>query len=327
MKPVSDIRRHVLSDGEVSVAILSLGCITQDWRVPLDGARVPVVLGYRDIDDYRHNPAYLGVIAGRVVNRISGAAFELDGQRHQLDANETPHCLHGGAGGLSTRLWEMQGDGARAVRLSYVSPDGEAGFPGRAEFEITISLDGFRLHYDMRARVDRPTPINLAQHSYYNLAGTGAIAEHRLRIAAEHYTPSRADLIPTGEILALDGRSFDFRREKTIAAGDPRNRGLDMNFVRDPTAPVAATLRAPSGMTLRISTDQPGLQLYTARHLGRHGTPLDGQEHSPLGAVCLEPQGFPGALHNPQFPSIIATPERPYAQRLDVSIAHEEEAP
>jgi aldose 1-epimerase len=309
-----------LSDGEVSVAILSLGCVTQDWRVPVGGQRIPVVLGYADPASYRNNPFYMGAIVGRVANRISGASFMLDGRRITLAANEGANQLHGGVGGLHTRNWEMDPDGDKAVRLSLVSEDGDQGFPGRVAFEVTISLCGDRLRYDMTASTDRPTPINLAQHNYYNLLGGGSVLDHRLQIVADRFTPVGEALIPTGATESLTGKPFDFRLGRRLEEADPGRMGLDMNFVLGTDSP-AVRLAARNGLELTLATDQPCLQLFTAGPLRRQAQPLEGQVHDALGGVCLEPQGYPDAVNRPKFPPIVVTPDTPYRQVLDVTIA------
>ncbi len=317
-----EIRRHVLADGDVSVAILNLGCITQDWRVPLNGARIPVVLGYRNPLDYLHNPSFLGVIAGRVANRISGAGFSLGGERHALAANEPPNHLHGGPGGLHAQIWAMESDGSRAVQLTLVSEHGDQGYPGRVALCITISLDGFSLCYDMRATTDRPTPLNLAQHSYYNLMGRGEIHDHHLQIHADRFTPLDSALIPTGKVEALDGRRCDFRRGKSLHQADPDHTGLDMcTILSAPPGDPAATLRAPNGLHLTLRTDQPCLQLYTSSKLFRSAPPLKGQSHDPFSAICLEPQRYTNAVNTPGFPSVLITPDTPYHQQTCVRIA------
>jgi len=311
----------VLGDGDVSVAILSLGAITQDWRVPLGDQRVPVVLGYRTPQDYAANPCYLGIIAGRVASRISGAGFVIDGQQYDLPANDPPNHLHGGARGIHTQIWDMEPDGDRAVRLSLVSQHGDQGYPGRVAFEVTITLTGFELCYDMRATSDRPTPVNLAQHSYYNLMGQGGIGDHHLQIAADKYTPLDQGLIPTGQTAALEGRDFDLRQGRTLRQADPAEQGLDMNFVlNDVSDRPTACLSAPNGLQLRLTTDQPCLQLYTGAHLRPLGPPLTGQTHAPFSGVCLEPQGFPNAVNTPGFPSVLITPDQPYHQIHRVEI-------
>lgn len=319
-----DIRRHVLSDGDVSVAILSLGCITQDWRVPVAGSRVPVVLGYQNLRDYLANPYFLGVIAGRVANRISGAGFSIDGRAYDLPVNEAPNHLHGGPPGLHAQHWTMEPDGARAVHLQLLSDHGDQGYPGRVALAVTISLRGHTLRYDMQATTDRPTPINLAQHSYYNLMGQGMIWDHRLHIDADRFTPVDAAMIPTGDIENLTGKAFDMRQEKPLHLADPGRRGLDMNYILNtaPDRPVAI-VTAPNGLQLTLSTDQPCIQLYTAAHLLRSATPLAGQTHTPFSAICLEPQQYPNAVNTPGFPSILIDPDHPYCQTTSVRIAPE----
>lgn len=318
---MTQLRSHVLRDGDVTVTLLNLGCITQDWKVPLANARVPVVLGYCDPQAYLNNPNYLGVIAGRVANRIGGAAFTLLGQRNALDRNEGAHHLHGGAGGLQTRIWEMEPDGQRSVQFRLISEDGDQGYPGRVEFTVTVSLLGHAVTYNMRAAPDRATPINLAQHSYYNLMGQGEVWDHRVNIAASSYTPTNADLIPTGEIVGLDGTVVDLRAARQLHEVDPAKDGLDMNYVLDQDAAIAAKMSAPNGMEFTLTTDQPGLQFYTGAGLIPRANPLPGQVHTPFSGLCLEPQGFPNSPNIAHFPSVIATLDQPYHQRTTVRIA------
>jgi len=311
----------VLEGGDVSVAILNRGCITQDWQVPLRGTRVPVVLGYADPADYAHNPAYLGVIAGRVANRISGAAFTLDGQRYDLPANEAPNHIHGGPEGLHTRLWEMEADGARAVRLTLVSPHGEGGYPGRLDLTVTIRLEGDALTYDIRAVSDRPTLLNLAQHSYYSL-GAETCRDFHVTLPASRHTPNDAARIPTGEIVPVTDRPFDFRNGRSIAEADPERQGLDMNFVLDR----GQARVTGNGLVLEIETDQPCLQLYSGQHLNPLHPPLPGQSHAPFAGLCLEPQGYPNAVNTPGFPCPLVTPDHPYRQRTTVRIREQDAA-
>ena len=315
------IRSHVLEDGDVAVTMLNLGCITQDWRVPVGNQRVPVVLGYRDPTAYLQNPNYLGVIAGRVANRIGGAAFMLNGQRYSLDCNEGAHHLHGGANGLQSQLWEMEPDGQRGVQFRLTSAHGDQGYPGQVEFTVTVTLQGYDLTYEMHAVPDRETPINLAQHSYYNLMGQGDVWDHELMIAATGYTPTDANLIPTGEIAALEHSALDVRNACRLSAVDPAKRGLDLNFVLDPEAAISAHVKAPNGLELTLATDQPGLQFYSGLGLTPSSDPWPGQSHGPFSGLCLEPQGFPNSPNISHFPSVIATPDQPYHQRTTVRIA------
>ncbi len=316
-----DVTETVLEDGDVSVSLLSLGCITRDWRVPVGGARVPVVLGFADPQRYLDNPDYLGVIAGRVANRTGFGRFRLDGRAYALACNAPPHHLHGGPGGLSSRNWQAEADTARnAVRMTHVSADGDAGYPGTVRFQIDIRLSGHRLTYDMHAAPDRPTPINLAQHSYYNLMGGGAIWGQKLTLAAGSFTEADATLLPTGAIQPVAGTALDFTQPTTL--DQDRHRAIDTNMIVDAAAPgPVATLSADNGLTLRMWTDQPGVQVYTSGGLNAAEGAHPGQRITPGAGLCLEPQHFPDSLNNPAFPSIIHTPDRPYRQRLKIEIA------
>jgi len=322
--PLADeIQEFRLQDGDVTLSLLNLGCVTRGWWVPCDGATMPVVLGYADPARYLDNDVFMGVIAGRVANRIRGARFTLNGVAHQLTANEGANQLHGGAGGLHARIWQGEQDGPRAVRFIYTSPEGEEGFPGHAEFSVTIRLDGARVTYDMTATVDRPTPVNMAQHSYYSLGRDAVAHEARFTCPADRYTPVDDALLPTGQVLAVERTRHDFRRGARFAAMDPGGLGTDLNFVlpdaRDPADPVAELL-VPNGLRLRMWSDQPGLQVYTGHGLPDRGGAHDGQRIAPFAGLALEPQGFPDAVNQPAFPSIVVTPDNPYSQRLTVEI-------
>ena len=319
---LKDLRSHRLEAGDMSVTILSLGCITHDWRVPLDDTLVPIVLSYRDPAEHLRHPGSLGIIAGRVANRIANAQFSHDGTTYQLAANEGTNQLHGGPRGLASRNWDLEPDRSTGVQLQHQSPDGDQGFPGRVDFTVTIRLQNNRLIYDMSAVPDRATPINLAQHSYYNLMGNGTIWDHQLQIAANAYTPTDGALIPTGMTALLDGQPFDYRQSKLIRQADPAQKGTDVNLVLEQTAQnPAATLSAPNGLCLKLWTDQPGLQLYTGAKLSAKAPPMEAQTHQAFAGLCLEPQHFPDAPNQLQFPSIIYTPERPYHQRLTIEVS------
>lgn len=314
------ILRHVLSDGDVSVSILNLGCILHDWRVPLNGQRVPVVLGYSDPESYAFNPGFMGALVGRVANRISGARFDLAGETVHLPQNEAPHHLHGGTKGLHARLWDMEPDGDTAVRLSLVSDHLDQGYPGVLTLQVTIRLTGYDLTYDIHAQSDRPTPVNLAQHAYYNLVGGGSVGGHGLMVPAKDMTPVGPGLIPTGEIRPVAGTELDFRDARLI--GSTR---LDSNLVLEADdRPIC--LQAPKGMTMQMWTDQPCLQVYTAQGLLPFNKPLHGQIHGPFAGICLEPQQYPDALNVPRFPFAMTTPETPYKQVLRIRIAPPEHA-
>ena len=314
--PADQIRRHVLDSDGVQVAVLSVGCAVQDWRVAHDGAEIPVVLGYADPANYRAEANSMGLVVGRVANRIADGRFTLDGETWHLPTPKPPHHLHGGPGGLGRCNWTMEPDGTRAVRLTLHSPHLDQGYPGALEIEVTISLDGHRLTYDMRAQPDRETPVNLAHHSYYNLLGTGPVRDHILRINALEYTPNGPDLVPLGHRAPVEGSDYDFRQARPVGDAD-----LDGNLVLADGEGPAAEVTAPNGLRLRMWTDQPGLQIYNSVTLRPDGTPLAGQEHARHGGLCLEAQGFPNAVNVPSFPSILCTPDAPYHQRTEIEIA------
>jgi len=295
------VRRWTLERAGVRVRILSYGGIVQSVEIPdRDGRTGNVVLGFADLDGYLDHPEpFLGALIGRYANRIAGARFPLDGVTYALEPNNAPNSLHGGSGGFDKRVWEVTPAGEHGVRLSRVSPHGEEGFPGRLEVSATYTLDAsgsLRIAYE--AGTDAPTVVNLTNHSYWNLAGSGDASGHELRIAAGRYTPVDADLIPTGVADVTDTR-FDFREGKKVGAG------FDHNFVLDggvtPAAREVAELHdQASGRVLTVATTEPGLQLYTADHLSEPFAPNDG--------VALETQHFPDSPNRPEFPSTVLRP-------------------
>ncbi len=318
------VMQGVLETPDARVSVMNYGCVIRDWRVT--GRDHAVVLGFDQFDDYPRHSASFGVIAGRVANRIANARFHLDGKEYNVPANFLgKHCLHGGAIGLQRRLWTMEADtAARALRLSYRSPDGEEGFPGAVDFTVTMQLDGAVLTIDMEGRPDRPTPINLAQHNYYNLNGMGDVRGHWLHVAAEQHTAVDEELIPTGEIAPVEGTPMDFRAPARIGDVDPKRVGFDSNLVlnpdRDVAAPAATAWSDESGLQLSLWTEEPGLQLYDSANMDIPVAGLDGTHYGPFAGLCLEAQHFPDAVNHPSFPSIVCTPERPYHQRLAVEI-------
>jgi len=297
-----------LTAGEMEVGLLSYGALTQSWRI----ADRNIVLGYDDPAAYEADPYYHGAIAGRVANRIENARFALAGKDVRLPANYGPHTLHGGPDGLNKRHWRLQADtAANSVRLTYSSPDGESGFPGRADFDVTVTLTDKTLVYDMRAEVDRPTPISLVQHNYYNLTG-GEIWDHVLSVPAEEYLVSQGDkLIQTGKRAPVAGTRNDFRVARSFADADHDKAGIDVCLPLQSGAP-GAVLSAPGGPTLSFFTGQAGMHVYDSNTLG--------PPFAPFTAICLEPEAFPGALNHAHFPSIIATPDNPYRQILTIEV-------
>lgn len=293
-----------------------------------EGDLEDVVLGFDAADGYRSaDNAYCGATVGRVANRIAGAAFTIDGQRYALAANEPPNHLHGGPQrSLSQVRWDLVRVTSNRVELVYVSPDGEEGYPGRLRVEASYQLLARGLAIDYRAVTDATTPVNLTNHTYWNLAGAGngTVLGHRLQVAASSYTPTDQTLIPTGEIVPVDGTPLDLRRPVPIGAGLPGLRdtpalGYDHNLVLDGhpgQLRFAARLHDPgTGRVVELHTDQPALQVYSGNQLrGQRGK--GGRLYGRNGGLCLEPQHHPDAVNQPAFPPILLHPGDRYRQTL-----------
>ncbi|MFG2457697.1 aldose epimerase family protein [Streptomyces sp. NPDC048523] len=299
------VHRWTLERAGVRVRILSYGGIVQSVEVPdRDGRTADVVLGFAGLEGYlEHSGPYLGAFVGRYANRIAGGRFELDGVTYALAPNNAPNSLHGGERGFDKRVWDMEPAGEHGVRLSRVSPHGEEGFPGRLEVSGTYSLDesgALRIAYE--AVTDAPTIVNLTNHSYFNLAGSGNAGGHELRIDASRFTPVDADLIPTG-VEEVTGTRFDFRQSRKVGAGYDHNFVLDKG-ITEQAVEVAELYDPASGRLLTVATTEPGLQLYTADHLTEPFAPGDG--------IALETQHFPDSPNRPEFPSTVLRPGEIY---------------
>ncbi|MEU9635702.1 aldose epimerase family protein [Streptomyces tendae] len=295
------VHRWTLERAGVRVRVLSYGGIVQSAEVPdRDGHPADVVLGFADLDGYvAHPEPYFGALVGRYANRIAGGRFPLDGRTYALAPNEGPNTLHGGARGFDTRVWDVAAV-EEGVRLSRVSPHGEEGFPGRLEMSVTYTLDGsgaLRIVYE--AVTDAPTVLNPTNHSYFNLSGSGHAGGHELRLAASRITPVDAGLIPTGGLDDVTDTRFDFRRARKVGSGYDHNFVLDKG-VTDTAEEVAELYDPASGRVLTVATTEPGLQLYTADHLGEPFAPGDG--------IALETQHFPDSPNRPGFPSTVLRP-------------------
>ncbi|MDN0194464.1 aldose epimerase family protein [Streptomyces sp. S.PNR 29] len=295
------VHRWTLERAGVRVRILSYGGIVQSAEVPdRDGRTANVVLGFADLDGYLAHPEpYVGALVGRYANRIAGGRFPLDGRTYALAQNNGPNALHGGERGFDKRVWDMTGAG-HGVRLTRVSPHGEEGFPGTLEVSATYTLDetgALRIAYE--AVTDAPTVVNLTHHGYFNLGGSGNAGGHELRLAASRYTPVDADLIPTGALEDVTGSRFDFREARKVGSGYDHNFVLDKGLTQVPVE-VAELYDPASGRALTVATTEPGLQLYTADHLGEPFAPGDG--------IALETQHFPDSPNRPEFPSTVLRP-------------------
>lgn len=313
----------------MEVRAITYGAIITAIRVPdRSGALADVVHGFDDLDGYLAPHPYFGAIVGRYANRIARGRFTLDGRTYTLAVNNGANHLHGGHRGFDKVVWEagLLPGGEAGVRFSRTSPDDEEGYPGTLTVHVTYRLtEAGELRVQYEAGTDRPTPVNLSQHTYFNLGGHGAgtILDHELTIHARHYTPVDEGLIPTGEIAPVDGTPFDFRKPTPIGARIDqadvqlaRGKGYDHNFVLDRAAaglqPAARLVHRPSGRTLDVRTTEPGLQLYTGNFLDGSHTGKGGVRYRHRSGLCLETQHFPDSPNRPQFPSTILRPGERY---------------
>lgn len=318
------------------ISVLDFGAVVLEVRVPdRDGRIANVALGHAELGGYERNAPYFGAVVGRCANRIAGARFTLDGEEHRLAANEGRHHLHGGPGGFHVRAWHGQaasdGAGRAEVILRRTSPDGEEGYPGTAEIEARIGWSArHELSVTLHARADAPTPMNLAHHGYWNLAGegSGSVDEHSLVVAADAYLPVGTTMIPTGELAPVAGTPFDLRAGRRIGdvvrEGHRQVRiasGIDHTLVlregqqdgdRDDVSEAARLADPGSGRRLRLLTDQPGLQVYTGNALDGRVVGRSGRAYRQGDGVALEPQRFPDAPHHPHFPSVVLRPGTSY---------------
>ena len=288
------------------VEIISYGCIITEILVPdRNGVMTNIVLGASNLETYLKGFGGAAAVMGRYANRIAAARFSLDGVEYKLAANNGKNHLHGGPKNFAKAVWTGKWNSPPpTVQLTYLSKDGEEGYPGNLTVKVTYTLtENNELRVDYEATTDKATPVNLTNHAYFNLAGGGSALDHELWLAAEEYTPTDADLIPTGEIAPVKGTGLDFTMPTRIGARidqfKPKPGGYDHNFVLkgDGKQPVlAARLTDPkSGRVMEVRTTEPGVQLYSANHL-KHNS------------VCLETQHYPDSPNQPKFPSTILRP-------------------
>lgn len=313
----------------IDIKVSPFGGVIQSLKVPSrSGELADISLGFDSVEKYAEERYYFGALVGRFGNRIAGGQFILDGELYKLAQNDGSNHLHGGLVGFDRVLWDVQvfdGPDGASLTLRYTSPDGEEGYPGELNTEVTYSLNEdseFKIHY--RATTDKSTHINLTQHTYFNLGGHegGSIVDHELSIAADFYTPIDAESISTGEILSVEGTVLDFRRSKRI--GDFIDAdveqlklagGFDHNFVlnkRPGELSHAAKLVHPeSGRTVEVMTTEPGIQFYSGNYLdGVIGK--EGVAYEKRNALCLETQHFPDTPNKSMFPSTRLDPGQVY---------------
>ena len=338
---VSSSRWGTLSDGRpvdlyvlknasgMEARITNFGGIITHLFVPdAKGSSLDVVLGFDSLEPYLGKHPHFGCLTGRFANRIGGASFEIDAVRHNVTANSGKNHIHGGKESFARKLWDAQPvrkSGAVGVRMTLTSPDGEEGFPGKLSCEVTYLLNARNeLSITYQATTDKPTVVNLTNHSYFNLAGEGggSILDHELTLNSSKFTPTDDNLIPTGEIASILGTPLDFTSPQRI--GDRiddsflplrQGKGYDHNYLIPGSGlRTAAKVREPkSGRIMTVRTTTPAVQFYTANHLnGVKGK--GGHTYSKRAGFCLETQHYPDSPNKPQFPSVVLRPGDEYQQ-------------
>ena len=324
------VKLYTLTNGEVVAAITNYGARVVSLHVPdQHGDLVDVVLGYADLSAYQQpGEGFYGAVVGRYGNRIAKGQFELDGQPYQLELNDGPNTLHGGTNGFFAKVWEVKHATDSSLELQYISPDGDAGYPGTLETTVTYTVtaaNGLEIAY--HATTDKTTVVNLTNHAYFNLSGEGdsTILDHLLTIRADGYTPVDETLIPTGEITPVEGTPFDFRQPTAIGAridtADGQlllGKGYDHNFVlkKEPGLQLVATVESPkTGIVMDILTEEPGLQFYSGNFMDNVQHVKGGKTYSYRSAFCLETQHFPDAPNRPDFPSTELEPGAEYTTK------------
>ena len=314
---------------QMQVSISDFGGAVVSIRVPDNkGQHADVVLGFDRLEDYLTNPPHFGTLIGRYANRIGQAGFTLDGVRYSLAANNGNNHLHGGLKGFDKVLWRseiLDTHQTPSIKLTYLSADGEEGYPGNLTATVIYSLTNYNeLKIDYIAATDKPTIVNLTNHSYFNLAGVGSgdILGHLVRINADFFTPIDAELIPTGEMRPVEGTPVDFRTAKAIGAriddADEQlkfGRGYDHNFVlnkaENAISLAARVIEPASGRVMEVYTTEPGLQFYTGNFL--NGTVSGkGVVYTHRSGFCMETQHFPDSPNKTQFPSVVLRPGETY---------------
>lgn len=315
----TEIQAIDIAAGDLKATVLTYGAVIQDVR--LAGVDHPLVLGFDTIEGYLRNPAYFGAVAGRFANRIAGGRFSLDGATYQLTQNEGDNQLHGGPTGFGTRVWTLVRSTPASVTLSIVGEDGENGYPGRIEVELSYFIEApATLRTSIQAKSDRATIVNLAQHSYFNLDGSGSIRDHELSIPAETYLAIDESKIPTGEFRPVEGTPFDFRSLRRVGEGHGEVvDSYDHNFVVERHKSgglhgLARLLSRKSGVFLDVLSTEPGVQLYGGQMIDSKDAGINGEVYGPNAGLCLEAQLFPDAPNQPDFPSAILRPGDTYRQ-------------
>jgi aldose 1-epimerase len=323
------VELYVLKNGQIAVKVMTYGAIITEIDTPdRNGKEGDIVLGFNSLDGYLGKHPYFGATVGRVANRIAKGKFTLGGRDYSLALNDGPNTLHGGLKGFDKVVWkaeEVKSPDGPSVKMSYRSPDGEEGYPGNLDVSVTFTVtDKNELKIEYAATTDKATPINLSNHSYFNLGGRTAesILGHELMLAASRYTPVDSTLIPTGETAPVAGTPLDFTKPTAIGAridelkGEPK--GYDHNFVLDgggKALELAARAYEPkTGRLLELFTTEPGVQFYSGNFLDGTNVGKDGIAYRKHHGICLEAQHYPDSIHHADFPTAVLEPGATYRQ-------------
>lgn len=325
----SEVTLFILSnDHGMTASVMNYGATLVTLEAPdRQGRPGDVILGFDTLDGYvKHNSPYFGCIVGRCTNRIAHGRFRLDGQEHRLATNDGAHHLHGGLKGFDKAYWRADiGKGKYpSVMFTYFSPDGEEGYPGNLAPVVVYTLtDQNELQIAYTATTDKPTPVNLTNHAYFNLAGSGDILRHELQIASTQFVPVDDSFIPTGEIKSVTGTPMDFTARTPIGQridqvkGGPG--GYDHTYVIDGTSGefrlAARAFEPRSGRVLEVHTTEPGVQFYTGNFLDGSVSGKGGRAYHKHDGFCLEAQHLPDSVNQANFPSVILRPGHTYSQK------------
>lgn len=320
-----EVTLFTVSNGKVRFSAMNWGCtITNLFVQNKNGGETDILLGFDTLEQWKKGTEAHNAIVGRFANRIRGAKFELEGKTYTLDKNDGENCLHGGNTRYEKQLWngekysDSEGEGVKFTRKS---PDGEQGFPGNVEVCVIYKLTGKNeLVWEYTATSDAATPINLTNHAYFNLNGTGTAEGHHLKLDCDSILETAADSAPTGNIISVEGTPFDFRTEKLVGKDcnkvEPLKNGYDQCFLtkavdESKLVHFGKIWSDETGISMEISTNQRGVHVYTANYIGGK-IGKGGVVHKPHDGICFETERFPNAINEPKFPSCVLKPGEKY---------------
>jgi len=313
----------VLRAGDLKLSLTNIGAAWTSLIVPSHRGKDDITLGYSTLDGYFNNTPYLGVTVGRFANRISGAAFKLNGETYRLEANNGNNSLHSGSKGFSIQRWKSEAyeeNEGVYVRFELESPDGDGGFPGRMNTVVSYGLTkSNEIICDYHASLNKPCPVNLTNHAYFNLAGEGSgdILSHEVLLRSSSYVEVDNDSIPTGRVLPVDGTEFDFRVSRKIKDNKKQFNEYDHCFVTDgkpgELRPCAEVYEPKTRRAMKVYTTQPGVQFYTGKYLNINGK--SGSRYAQFSGFCLETQHYPDTPNHDNFPSCVASPLHDYHEK------------